>query len=243
MKIKLVSAALLALLACSCTEEFNDKNGVDGTNTMQVNAYIGKSPVTRAEKTAWENNDQLGVYVVDNSIDVPYKGSASYSNIPFVFTGKGFKSDNILLDENEGTVYAYYPYKSDLADPKAVPVDISEQTDHLYGEGNSKVSITARNVDIEMQHALTQVVFKIRKTSDYKGGEGKITAVVLKNTGAAKPLQIKLQHCYWGGDNHPGWRCQFLGQPDIDGGLCFPFQHSFSGKRHFRKRHAGCLHD
>lgn len=191
MKIKLVSAALLALLACSCTEEFNDKNGVDGTNTMQVNAYIGKSPVTRAEKTAWENNDQLGVYVVDNSIDVPYKGSESYSNIPFVFTGKGFKSDNILLDENEGTVYAYYPYKSDLADPKAVPVDISEQTDHLYGEGNSKVSITARNVDIEMQHALTQVVFKIRKTSDYKGGEGKITAVVLKNTGAAKPLQIK----------------------------------------------------
>ena len=80
MKIKLVSAALLALLACSCTEEFNDKNGVDGTNTMQVNAYIGKSPVTRAEKTVWENNDQLGVYVVDNSIDVPYKGSASYSS-------------------------------------------------------------------------------------------------------------------------------------------------------------------
>ena len=138
MKIKLVSAALLALLACSCTEGFNDKNGVDGTNTMQVNAYIGKSPVTRAEKTAWENNDQLGVYVVDNSIDVPYKGSASYSNIPFVFTGKGFKSDNILLDENEGTVYAYYPYKSDLADPKAVPVDISEQTDHLYGEGKQQ---------------------------------------------------------------------------------------------------------
>lgn len=53
------------------------------------------------------------------------------------------------------------------------------------------LSITARNVDIEMQHALTQVVFKIRKTSDYKGGEGKITAVVLKNTGAAKPLQTK----------------------------------------------------
>jgi hypothetical protein len=26
-----------------------------------------------------------------------------------------------------------------------------------------------------------------------------------------------------------------LGQPDIDGGLCFPFQHSFSGKRHFGK--------
>ena len=92
MKIKLVSAALLALLACSCTEGFNDKNGVDGTNTMQVNAYIGKSPVTRAEKTAWENNDQLGVYVVDNSIDVPYKGSASYSNIPFVFTGKGSRA-------------------------------------------------------------------------------------------------------------------------------------------------------
>ena len=78
MKIKLVSAALLALLACSCTEEFNDKNGVGGTNTMQVNAYIGKSPVTRAEKTAWENNDQLGVYVVDNSIDVPYKGSEQW---------------------------------------------------------------------------------------------------------------------------------------------------------------------
>lgn len=189
MKIKLVSAALLALLACSCTEEFNERNDADGT--MHINAYIGKSPVTRAEKTAWENNDQLGVYVVNAGIDDPYKGSAAYSNIPFLFTGKGFKSDNILLDENEGTVHAYYPYKADLADPKAVPVDITEQTDHLYGEGNSKVSITSRNVDIEMKHALTQVIFKIKKTSDYKGGEGKLTAVVLKNTGDAKPLQVK----------------------------------------------------
>lgn len=191
MKIKLVSAVLLALIACSCTQEVNDQNDVEGVNALHVNAFIGKSSATRAEKTAWENNDQLGVYVVDAGIDDPYKGSVSYSNIPFVFTGKGFKSDNILLDENEGSVYAYYPYKSDLADPKAVPVDITEQTDHLYGEGDSKVSITSRNVDIEMKHALTQVIFKIRKTSDYQGGEGKLTAVVLKNIGSAKPLQVK----------------------------------------------------
>lgn len=191
MKFKIVSAALCAVVACSCTQEVNDQNEVDSANTMLINAFIGKSAVTRAEKTAWENNDQLGVYVVNNGIDDPYKGSSSYSNIPFLFTGKGFKSDNILLDENEGSVFAYYPYKNDLADPKVVPVDITEQTDHLYGEGNSKVSITSRNVDIEMKHVLTQVIFKIRKTADYKGGEGKLTAVVLKNTGSAKPLQLK----------------------------------------------------
>lgn len=191
MKFKLVSAAMLALMACSCTQEVNEQNDADGARTMRINAFIGKHAATRAEKTAWENNDQLGVYVVNTGIDDPYKGSASYSNIPFIFTGKGFKSDNILLDENEGSVFAYYPYKSDLADPKAVPVDVSEQTDHLYGEGDTKVSITSRNVDIEMKHALTQVVFKIRKTTDYQGGEGKITAIVLKNTGTAKPLQTK----------------------------------------------------
>lgn len=191
MRIKLISAALLALLACSCTEESNGSNGIDAGNTLRVNAYIGKSPVTRAEKTSWVENDQLGIYVVSGGIDVPYKVPGTYSNLPFIFTGKGFKSDNILLDESEGKVYAYYPYESGLADPKAVPVDITEQTDHLYGEGNNTVSVTARNVDIEMEHALTQVVFKIRKTSDYKGGDGKITAVVLKNTGTAKPLQTK----------------------------------------------------
>lgn len=191
MKFKFVSAAMLALMACSCTQEVNEQNDADGARTMRINAFIGKHAATRAEKTAWENNDQLGVYVVNTGIDDPYKGSASYSNIPFIFTGKGFKSDNILLDENEGSVFAYYPYKSDLTDPKAVPVDVSEQTDHLYGEGDTKVSITSRNVDIEMKHALTQVVFKIRKTTDYQGGEGKITAIVLKNTGTAKPLQTK----------------------------------------------------
>lgn len=192
MNLKLISAALLALAASSCTQESVEHQSENGTNTtMFVNAIIGKSPVTRAEKTAWTNNDQLGVYVVNTGIDDPYKGSSSYSNLPFVFTGKGFKSDNILLDEKEATVYAYYPYKKDLANPKAVPVDISEQTDHLYGTGNGKVSITSRNVDVAMKHALTQVVFKIRKTANYKGGTGNLTGIVLKNVGAAKPLQLK----------------------------------------------------
>lgn len=87
-------------------------------------------------------------------------------------------------------MFAYYPYDATLTTPSALPVDITTQTDHLYGQGDTKASILNRNVNITMKHALSQVVFRMKKTEGYRQ-EGILTGITLKNVGSATPLYTR----------------------------------------------------
>ena len=69
-------------------------------------------------------------------------------------------------------------------------MDITTQTDHLYGQGDTKASILNRNVNITMKHALSQVVFRMKKTEGYRQ-EGVLTGITLKNVGSATPLYTR----------------------------------------------------
>lgn len=163
MKKMFLFAACLAVLACSCSE--NEEGTVkDVRASLKINANIGAPAVSRAEKTAWEAGDKLGLYVCNGTLGTPYNQNAVYTNTPFTYSAAGWTSEEILLDENEATVFAYYPYDATLTTPSALPVDITTQTDHLYGQGDTKASILNRNVNITMKHALSQVVFRMKKT-------------------------------------------------------------------------------
>lgn len=188
MRKLFLSAACFAVIACSCTEN-EGLNISPSERALTINAQIGNS-VSRAEKLEWETGDKVGIYVCEGTIDKPYNSSSLYSNSPFTFkgAGQGFESASLLLDEREGTVYGYYPYIENLADPQALPVDITTQTDHLWGEADTKVSVISRNANINMNHALSQVIFKIKKTDKYKDA-GVLSAVTLSNLGSATPIQ------------------------------------------------------
>ena len=114
------------------------------------------------------------LYVCNGTLGTPYNQNAVYTNTPFTYSAAGWTSEEILLDENEATVFAYYPYDATLTTPSALPVDITTQTDHLYGQGDTKASILNRNVNITMKHALSQVVFRMKKTEGYRQ-EGVLT--------------------------------------------------------------------
>lgn len=179
MKKMFLFAACLAVLACSCSE--NEEGTVkDVRASLKINANIGAPAVSRAEKTAWEAGDKLGLYVCNGTLGTPYNQNAVYTNTPFTYSAAGWTSEEILLDENEATVFAYYPYDATLTTPSALPVDITTQTDHLYGQGDTKASILNRNVNITMKHALSQVVFRMKKTEGYRQ-EGVLTGITLKN--------------------------------------------------------------
>lgn len=151
MKKMFLFAACLAVLACSCSE--NEEGTVkDVRASLKINANIGAPAVSRAEKTAWEAGDKLGLYVCNGTLGTPYNQNAVYTNTPFTYSAAGWTSEEILLDENEATVFAYYPYDATLTTPSALPVDITTQTDHLYGQGDTKASILNRNVNITMKH-------------------------------------------------------------------------------------------
>lgn len=190
MKKNLFFAACLAVMTCSCSTN-NDESIVKNAQSgpLEITARIG-APVSRAEKTDWADGDKLGLYVCNGTLGTPYKTDAVYSNSPFTHTASGWTSAEILLDESEATVFAYYPYDAGLTDPATLAVDITTQTDHLYGQGDTKATIFNRNINIAMKHALSQVVFRMKKTEGYKQ-DGILTGITLKNTGSATPLYTR----------------------------------------------------
>lgn len=85
MKKMFLFAACLAVLACSCSE--NEEGTVkDVRGSLKINANIGAPAVSRAEKTAWEAGDKLGLYVCNGTLGTPYNQNAVYTNTPFTYS-------------------------------------------------------------------------------------------------------------------------------------------------------------
>ena len=91
MKKMFLFAACLAVLACSCSE--NEEGTVkDVRASLKINANIGAPAVSRAEKTAWEAGDKLGLYVCNGTLGTPYNQNAVYTNTPFTYSAAGWPS-------------------------------------------------------------------------------------------------------------------------------------------------------
>lgn len=168
----------LSIIMASCNDESEDTKSSDG---LSINAYIGQAH-TRAEKTDWVENDALGVFVCDGTIDKPYLGNSSrYFNVSFRHNGKGFFAQNVFLDESLAEVFAYFPYSAASMDGEAIPVESNTQTDYLLGHSETPASISHKAVSVEMKHALSQVVFKIRKADSYNEGPGILSSLKIEN--------------------------------------------------------------
>lgn len=182
MKNQKIASALLCLSMCyltSCTN--NEAIPARQQECLSINAYIG-NPSTRSEKTGWVEGDVLGVFVCNGTIDKPYLGNPDrYNNVEFRHNGKGFTAPNVYLDENPAEVFAYYPHGLSNMDGTAVSVESNTQTDYLYGHSATPASISQKNVNIEMKHALSQVVFKIRKGVTYDEGPALLESLKIEN--------------------------------------------------------------
>ncbi|MCP3931112.1 MAG: fimbrillin family protein [Bacteroidetes bacterium] len=183
MKNQFFTSALLCLSVCyftSCTNN-NEPALENRYESLSINAYIG-SASTRAEKADWVEGDILGVFVCNGTIDKPYLGNSDrYNNVAFRHNGKGFSAQNIYLDESPAEVFAYYPHNVSNADGTLVQVESNTQTDYLYGKAATAASISKKNVNIEMKHALSQVVFKLRKGATYDEGPGLLESLKIEN--------------------------------------------------------------
>lgn len=188
--LSIFSFLVLAALSFSSCQREDDRVEVP-VRQLSLSASIGGATKASATpKTAWATGDSLGVFVLSDAggFSSPYHGLSANLNSPFSYGAGGWTSAKITLDSNRGDVYAYYPYAATSADGSAIPVESLTQTDYLWSKGEAKVSVYDTHVNLRMQHALSQVVFRMRR-ENYTGGEGRFTGLTIENNGASNALQ------------------------------------------------------
>jgi hypothetical protein len=191
MKTSIFSFVALAAISLSSCQREDECPEMETQKQLTISASIGGA--TRASatpKTAWETGDRLGVFVLSagKGFDFPYHSTKRSLNVPFTYAAGGWTSDKITLDNLEAEIYAYYPYAETSGDGLAIPVESASQTDYLWGKGADKVSVYHTHTSLNMQHALTQVVFRMKK-ENYTAGEGRLTHVMIMNNGASTASQ------------------------------------------------------
>ena len=124
----------------------------------------------------------IGLHVVSESTGNIYDSNPDYKNVraeAFLANNKlnWRQSPDIYLNEEPVTVYAYYPYQSQVNfDPENIPVRISPDAsltkDYMYGiqaSGQRAVNQISPVALLNMNHTLSLLSFQLRITPEAEG--------------------------------------------------------------------------
>ena len=138
-----------------------------------------KSPNFMQEFTS---GSVIGLHVVSESTGNIYDSNPDYKNVRAEAFLVNYKlnwrqSPDIYLNEEPVTVYAYYPYQSQVNfDPENIPVRISPDAsltkDYMYGiqaSGQRAVNQISPVALLNMNHTLSLLSFQLRITPEAEG--------------------------------------------------------------------------
>ena len=124
----------------------------------------------------------IGLHVVSENTGNIYDSNPDYKNVraeAFLIHNKldWRQSPEIYLNEEPVTVYAYYPYQSQVDfDPENIPVRISPDAsltkDYMYGiqaSGQRAVNQISPVALLNMNHTLSLLSFQLRMTPEAEG--------------------------------------------------------------------------
>ena len=124
----------------------------------------------------------IGLHVVSESTGNIYDSNPDYKNVRAEAFLVNYKlnwrqSPDIYLNEEPVTVYAYYPYQSQVNfDPENIPVRISPDAsltkDYIYGiqaSGQRAVNQISPVALLNMNHTLSLLSFQLRITPEAEG--------------------------------------------------------------------------
>lgn len=185
-KIFLAAMTMIAMAACNNDDE-QMFTPAEGEIQLQC---VHPSAKTRATDTAFENSDQIGVYVTtgDNALQL---GGNAVNNELFTFNGTSWTSPRkVYWNAGQHNVYAYYPYSKTVNDVEDYQFDV--QTDQSTAEDYTKSDflwatvkdVTASNNAVKMQfnHKLSCVNVELVKGESYNGDIPQNTEVYIYNT-------------------------------------------------------------
>ena len=177
-KRSIIFAAAISMLAfASCN---NDDAG-DGSGeqtalkfTSTIDALDLATPQLRAAGSAWDKNDEIGIYMVKNGMGLT-SGTADAENKHYITESEGTSGVfaaadlgsiiNLPEDGSKVDFIAYYPYKTTIADYN-YPIDVTTQSsqpaiDFLYSNNAVGLDNNATNVSLKFKHKLSKLIFNI----------------------------------------------------------------------------------
>lgn len=161
MKKTLLFGFALGLILSGCNKDEDLNNA--GTNGVSFTSYMIGS---RATDTAWEPNDEIGVYMQN-------AGSEGYANVNVKYANSEadcnkFTSTSPITYPEGGTgtvnFMAVYPYNGDIADGNytftLADGDLSEN-DIMYAPAPS-IASGVTNVSLTFQHKLSKIILQLK---------------------------------------------------------------------------------
>ncbi len=179
----------------SCTNELDEvfPSSVSGDELRIETSIVGSRAVIKGSK--FSNGDQIGLFI-RNLNDGAYTPTQNCSNLQAVYDGYWNLQNRFMLSHEQGKVYAYYPYNSDLdlindsIAIDATPSETGDQTDFLYGQSLENVSNANPTANIKFDHALARITLSITKAAG-DVGDGVISKIVLENDSVIEELSIE----------------------------------------------------
>lgn len=160
MKKTLLFGFALGLILSGCNKDEDLNNA--GTNGVSFTSYMIGS---RATDTAWEPNDEIGVYMQN-------AGSEGYANVNVKYANSETDNDKftsespIIYSGGTGTVnfMAVYPYNENITDGSytftLADGDLSKN-DIMYASAPS-IASGVTNVDLTFQHKLSKIILQLK---------------------------------------------------------------------------------
>lgn len=161
MKKTLLFGFALGMILSGCNKDEDLNNA--GTNGVSFTSYMIGS---RATDTAWEPNDEIGVYMQN-------AGSEGYANVNVKYANSEsdcnkFTSTSPITYPEGGTgtvsFMAVYPYNGDIADGNYMFTladgDLSKN-DIMYASAPS-ITSGVTNVNLTFQHKLSKIILQLK---------------------------------------------------------------------------------
>lgn len=185
----LLAGSIFTLGACS-----NEENSLPQLSNVPLQVEVaGVQAKGRAivEGTTLPNESSYGIFAYyGNSSTLAKNVKVNYSN------GTSTLTQNVFLPENNDvSVYAYYPYMTDMAAEK-YQIQSASQIDYLYGysaDSDNKlgyVNEAQPKASIYFRHAMARVTLKVKKAADNENSY-KLPYVSLMNVKENGYLYIK----------------------------------------------------
>ena len=184
---------ILSFWGCSNDKDFGGLENIGwNEKPLQITTRILTTKSTNFIQE-FKEGSMLGLQITSGTVDDLYNGISTYKNVSvkaYRVNGKirWQQSPEVILDSNEATIYAYYPYQEDINfNARQIPVKLApnalETDDYMYGThaiGQKAVNSTSPLVLLSMNHALSLISFQLN-LSKGKTGAFIISSVQIGN--------------------------------------------------------------